>query len=47
MRIKRAIIISAMLALGTGGSILAGSAVPAVAAQAPSVHLMQGFYYHG
>jgi hypothetical protein len=47
MRIKRAIIISAMLALGATGSILAGSAVPAAAAQAPSGLVGQGFYYHG
>ncbi len=55
MRMKRAIIISAILALGTAGSILAGSAVPAAAAQAPSAHGVsvsvtsahQGFYYHG
>lgn len=45
MRIKRAIVISAILAFGAAGSILAGSAVPAAAAQAPSAHA-QGFYYH-
>jgi hypothetical protein len=44
MRIKRAIIVSAILAFGAAGSILAGSAVPAASAQAPAVH---GFYYHG
>lgn len=47
MRIKRAIIVSAILAFGAAGSILAGSAVPAAAAQAPSAHVVQGFYYHG
>jgi len=38
MRIIRTIIIPAILALGAAGSILAGSAAPAVAAQAPAVH---------
>lgn len=33
MRIKRTIIIPAILALSTAGSILAGSAVPVVATQ--------------
>jgi hypothetical protein len=51
MRIKRAIVISAILALGAAGSILAGSAVPAAAAQAPSAHTVSSvhhaFYYHG
>jgi len=54
MRIKRAIIISAILALGAAGSILAGSAIPAAAAQAPGAHAVSvtssvhhGFYYHG
>jgi hypothetical protein len=46
MRIKRAIVISAILALGAAGSILAGSVVPAAAAQAPSAHAVYGFYYH-
>ena len=53
MRMKRAIIISAILALGTAGSILAGSAVPAAAAQGSSAHgvsvthfVPRGFYYH-
>ena len=35
MRIGRAIIIPAILALGVAGSVLAGSAAPAVAAQRP------------
>ena len=37
MRIRQAII-SVILALGAAGSILAGSAAPAVAAQAPAAH---------
>jgi len=44
MRIKRAIIVSAILAFGVAGSIMAGSAAPAAAAHAPAP---QGFYYHG
>ena len=36
MRIRRAIIIPAILAFSTAGSILAGSAVTATAAQTPS-----------
>ena len=36
MRIRRAIIIPAILALGAAGSILAGSAVSVAAAQAPA-----------
>jgi len=40
MRIGRAIIIPAILALSAAGSILAGSAVPAAAAQAPSAHVL-------
>ncbi len=39
MRIGRAIIIPAILALGAAGSILAGSAVPVAAVHAPSVHV--------
>jgi hypothetical protein len=38
MRIRRAIIIPAMLALGAAGSIPAGSAALVAAAQAPSAH---------
>ena len=38
MRIKRTIIIPVILALGAAGSILAGSAVPAVASQAHATH---------
>ena len=40
MPIRRTIIIPAILALSAAGSILAGSAVPAAAAQAPSVHVL-------
>ena len=40
MRIGRNIIISAILALGAGGSILASATVPAVAAQASSAHVL-------
>ncbi len=40
MRIRRAVIIPAMLALGAAGSILAGSAAPVAAAQAPSAHVL-------
>jgi hypothetical protein len=40
MRIGRAIIIPAIVALGLAGSILASSAAPAVAAQAPAAHAM-------
>jgi hypothetical protein len=39
MRIKRTVIIPVILALSAAGSILAGSAVPAVAAQASTVHV--------
>jgi hypothetical protein len=37
MRIKRAIIVPAILALSTAGSIAAGSAVPLMASSAPVV----------
>ena len=54
MRIRRAIIIPAILAFGVAGSILAGSAMPAVAVQAASAHvsstashIQASFYYHG
>ena len=40
MRIGRNIIISAILALGAGGSILASATVPAVVAQASSAHVL-------
>ncbi len=40
MRIRRAVIIPVILALSAAGSILAGSAVPAAAAQAPSAHVL-------
>ncbi len=50
MRIRRTIIIPVILALSAAGSILAGSAVPAAAAQAPTVHVLAAHlnsYYHG
>ena len=50
MRIGRAIIIPVILALSTAGSILAGSAVPAMAAHAPASHVVVAsprVYYHG
>jgi hypothetical protein len=40
MPIRRVIIVPAILALSALGSILAGSAAPATAAQAPSVHVV-------
>ncbi len=40
MRIKRSVIISAILALSAAGSILASSAAPAVVAQAPASHAL-------
>jgi hypothetical protein len=36
MSIRRTVIIPAILALGTAGSILAGSALPATVAQVPA-----------
>ena len=39
MRIGRAFIIPAILALGVAGSALVGSAIPAVAANVPVVHV--------
>jgi hypothetical protein len=53
MRIGRAGIIPAILALGTAWSILVGSAVPVAAAQAPAAHaqkttlsLRPNLHYH-
>jgi hypothetical protein len=53
MRIGRTIIIPTILALGAAGSILVGSAAPAVASQAPNAHvqspastLTTGIFYH-
>jgi hypothetical protein len=53
MRIGRNIIISAILALGAGGSILASATVPAAVAQASSAHVLAtgafaspNSYYH-
>jgi hypothetical protein len=40
MRIKRAIIVPTILALSTAGSILAGSAIPLMAAQASSAQVV-------
>lgn len=39
MRIGRAIIVPAILALSAAGSILAASAAPAAAAQGPAAHV--------
>jgi hypothetical protein len=52
MRIKRAIIVPAILTLSTAGSILAGSAIPLVAAQASSAQVVAAtvtpdMFYHG
>jgi hypothetical protein len=50
MRIKRTIIIPAILALSAAGSILACSAVPAIAAQAPAAHTLAAapdVFFHG
>jgi hypothetical protein len=53
MRIKKAIIVPAILALGAAGAILAGSATPVVAAQAPAAHVLAsgasspGYVYYG
>lgn len=46
MRIRRAIV-PVILALSTAGSILAGSAVPMVAAQATTASATPNSYYHG
>ena len=40
MRIRRSVIISAILALSAAGSIMAGSAASATAAQASAVHVV-------
>ena len=54
MRIRRAIIIPAIVALGVAGSALVGSALPAVAANASIVHVHKAqiltssnMYHHG
>ena len=50
MRKGRSIVISAILALSASGSILAGSAVPSAAAQAPAAHVLAAApqsFYHG
>lgn len=53
MSIKRAVIIPAILTLSATGAILAGSAAPVIAAQAPSAQVLASsssgsplFYYH-
>lgn len=46
MRIKRAII-PVILAFSTAGAILAGSAVPMVAAQATTASATPNIYYYG
>ena len=40
MRIRRTVLIPAILALSAAGSIMASSAVTATAAQAPSAHVL-------
>jgi hypothetical protein len=54
MRIGRAIIIPAILALGVAGSVLSGSAMAATAQHTPSVHshavaarISPDILYHG
>jgi hypothetical protein len=46
MRIRRAIV-PVIVALGMAGSILAGSAVPVVAAQATTASSTPSIVYHG
>jgi hypothetical protein len=49
MRIGRSVIISAILALSAAGSILVGSAAPAVGAQGTATHVVAApaIWYHG
>jgi hypothetical protein len=50
MRIRRTIIIPAIMALSAAGSILSGSAGPTATAQAPAVHVLAAApnsLYHG
>jgi hypothetical protein len=51
MRIGRAIIISTLLAVGSAGAAIAGSVVPAAAANAPAhsstITVGTGMYFHG
>ena len=50
MRLGRKIIIPVILALSAAGSIMATSAVPATAAQAPSAHVLAAHpnvFYNG
>lgn len=49
MRLGKAIIVPAILALSAAGSILAASAAPAAAAQAPAAHahpVVLNMHYH-
>jgi hypothetical protein len=49
MRIRRTVVIPAILALSVAGSILAGSAAPAVSAAGTTTHvvaLSRGTWYH-
>ncbi len=49
MRIRRSVIIPAILALSAAGSIAAGAAATATVAQAPAAHVpaaSSGYYYH-
>jgi hypothetical protein len=50
MRIRRDLIIPAILALGVAGSLLTGSAVPVAAAHTPSVQVQAAapnMFFHG
>ncbi len=54
MRIRRAIIIPAILALGAAGSVLSASGMSVAAGHAPSAHVQAAgssatpdIYYHG
>jgi hypothetical protein len=54
MRIGRAIIISTLLAVGSAGATIAGSVMPAAAANLPAAHAYSStitvgtaMYYHG
>ncbi len=50
MRIRRSVIIPVILALSAAGSILAGSAAPAVGAQGTTAHVVAAApatWYHG
>ena len=47
MRIRRAIIIPAILALGAAGSLLTGVASAATVTAAPAAHSSPNVYYRG